>query len=232
MLPFCRRNGIGTDAKTFPFCRRSVQDAEDVTDAETAENCFLTPVAVCWRQRTVERWQKCKEKTRIASKMFPICRRRKAWCSLFVAEVKNLFPICRRDVPKVSQRCSLFVAPCSQSVAGRWCEVLSIKQLRGSTNLRYIKTIIMTTISLTVFLLFYKFFNPTPYSSQEPHPTLPPPLDLWSLASIYAYLYFLLRTFLSFQTFIYSYIHSSIHICYYIYTHLCMHITGYEHIHA
>lgn len=78
MLPFCRRNGIRTDAKTFPFCRRSVQDAEDVTDAEATENRFPTPVAVCWRQRIVERWQKCKEKTSKASKMFPICRRRKA----------------------------------------------------------------------------------------------------------------------------------------------------------
>lgn len=54
--------------------------------------------------------------------------------SLFVAEAENNLPICRRDAPKVSQQCSLFVAPPSQSVADSRSQPLAIRQLHGSTN--------------------------------------------------------------------------------------------------
>ena len=54
--------------------------------------------------------------------------------SLYVA---NLFPICRRNVPNLSQAGSLYVAPPSQSVAEQALAKLVISKLRLSTNQRY-----------------------------------------------------------------------------------------------
>lgn len=78
----------------------------------------------------------------------PISVNKKSWkgkqlpylsptCSPFVANAKNMLPICRQHPPKVSQQCSQFVAPPSQSVANRWSKRLCISELRSSTNQWY-----------------------------------------------------------------------------------------------
>ena len=81
------------------------------------------------------------------------------WTSLFVAVGKNKFPICRSNVPNVSQRCSLFVAPPYQSVAGGIMGALSIRQLWDSTNLdKYTDYTNRNLSSWKFFIIFFLFF--------------------------------------------------------------------------